>query len=89
MEVAHLDLYRLASLEGEDPQLLDDYLTLTAHGMGKADMQLKNQDKGHSAELAAFAAAACGGERFPIPWEELLETWDISHHADRICRLTD
>ena len=27
VEVAHLDLYRLASLEGEDPQLLDDYLT--------------------------------------------------------------
>lgn len=69
--------------------VLDDYLTLTAHGMGKADMQLKNQDKGHSAELAAFTAAACGGERFPIPWEEMLETWDISHHADRICRLTD
>jgi len=27
VEVAHLDLYRLASLEGEDPDLLDDYLT--------------------------------------------------------------
>lgn len=27
VEVAHLDLYRLASLEGEDPALLDDYLT--------------------------------------------------------------
>ena len=27
VEIAHLDLYRLASLEGEDPQLLDDYLT--------------------------------------------------------------
>jgi tRNA threonylcarbamoyladenosine biosynthesis protein TsaE len=26
-EIAHLDLYRLASLEGEDPALLDDYLT--------------------------------------------------------------
>jgi tRNA threonylcarbamoyladenosine biosynthesis protein TsaE len=26
-EVAHLDLYRLASLEGEDPALLEDYLT--------------------------------------------------------------
>src|SRR5688500_2336291 len=26
-EVAHLDLYRLESLEGEDPALLDDYLT--------------------------------------------------------------
>lgn len=26
-EVAHLDLYRLAGLGGEDPALLDDYLT--------------------------------------------------------------
>ena len=26
-EVAHVDLYRLASLAGEDPALLDDYLT--------------------------------------------------------------
>jgi tRNA threonylcarbamoyladenosine biosynthesis protein TsaE len=27
LEVAHLDLYRLASLAPEDPALLDDYLT--------------------------------------------------------------
>jgi tRNA threonylcarbamoyladenosine biosynthesis protein TsaE len=27
VEVAHLDLYRLHSLAGEDPALLDDYLT--------------------------------------------------------------
>ena len=27
IEVAHVDLYRLPSLEGEDPALLDDYLT--------------------------------------------------------------
>ena len=27
MEVAHLDLYRLGSLAGEDPALLDDYVT--------------------------------------------------------------
>ena len=27
LEVAHLDLYRLVSLAGEDPALLDDYLT--------------------------------------------------------------
>ena len=26
-EVAHLDLYRIDSLAGEDPALLDDYLT--------------------------------------------------------------
>ena len=27
IEIAHLDLYRLPSLAGEDPALLDDYLT--------------------------------------------------------------
>ncbi len=27
LEVAHLDLYRLESLAGEDPSLLEDYLT--------------------------------------------------------------
>jgi tRNA threonylcarbamoyladenosine biosynthesis protein TsaE len=27
IEVAHLDLFRLESLDGEDPALLDDYLT--------------------------------------------------------------
>lgn len=27
LEVAHLDLFRLGSLAGEDPALLDDYLT--------------------------------------------------------------
>jgi len=27
LEVAHLDLYRLESLAGEDPALLDDYVT--------------------------------------------------------------
>ncbi|MDQ4048709.1 MAG: tRNA (adenosine(37)-N6)-threonylcarbamoyltransferase complex ATPase subunit type 1 TsaE [Actinomycetota bacterium] len=27
VEIAHLDLYRLSSLAGEDPSLLDDYLT--------------------------------------------------------------
>ena len=28
--MAHLDLYRLGSLAGEDPALLDDYLTARA-----------------------------------------------------------
>lgn len=30
LPVSHLDLYRLGSLEGEDPALLDDYLTAEA-----------------------------------------------------------
>lgn len=66
--------------------VLDDYLTLIAHGAGKAGMELKTQDKGHRAEHEAFSAALDGSTRFPIPWEELLETWDVSHQADRICR---
>jgi tRNA threonylcarbamoyladenosine biosynthesis protein TsaE len=32
VEVAHLDLYRLPGLAGEDPALLDDYLTPTRIG---------------------------------------------------------
>jgi tRNA threonylcarbamoyladenosine biosynthesis protein TsaE len=32
LEIAHLDLYRLESLGGEDPALLDDYLTDTRIG---------------------------------------------------------
>ena len=27
LEIAHIDLYRLSTLDGEDPGLLDDYLT--------------------------------------------------------------
>ena len=32
VEVAHLDLYRLPDLAGEDPALLDDYLTVDRIG---------------------------------------------------------
>lgn len=44
LEVAHLDLYRLQSLEGEDPELLHDYLTperisfVEWPGVGEAQM---------------------------------------------------
>jgi tRNA threonylcarbamoyladenosine biosynthesis protein TsaE len=44
-EVAHLDLYRLQSLEGEDPALLDDYLTpgrigfVEWPGVGEAELE--------------------------------------------------
>jgi len=67
--------------------ILDDYLTMSAHGMPKAALTLKQQDKGHAAELAAFRKAASTGERFPIPWEELVETWQVTWQADQICRV--
>jgi tRNA threonylcarbamoyladenosine biosynthesis protein TsaE len=44
-EIAHLDLYRLESLRGEDPALLDDYLTGDRIGfvewpaVGEADIE--------------------------------------------------
>lgn len=66
--------------------VLDDYLGMTAHGVANCGLLLKSQDKGHAAELRAFQAAAVSGERFPIPWDELLETWQVSHLADGICR---
>jgi predicted dehydrogenase len=67
--------------------VLDDYLSLRGHGISAANLTLKAQDKGHAAELAAFHAAAASGERFPIPWDELVETWRVTWQADQLCRL--
>lgn len=64
---------------------LDDYRSMTAHGLAGADLSLKNQDKGHASELDAFYQALAGAPRFPIPWDELAETWIVSHEANRVC----
>ncbi|MEM1084368.1 MAG: bi-domain-containing oxidoreductase [Verrucomicrobiota bacterium] len=67
--------------------LMDDYLRLEAFGVPGAAQELKQQDKGHAGELKAFGEALHGGDRFPIPWQELEETWKVTHQADRICRM--
>ena len=67
--------------------ILDDYQGMEAYGIPNAGLKLKQREKGHAAELAAFHHAATQGERFPIPWEELVETWQISWQADQLCRL--
>ncbi len=66
--------------------VLDDYLTMAAHGMPKAGLALKQRDKGHGRELEVFCNAVASGQRFLIPWEELYETWWASWQADQICR---
>jgi len=66
--------------------ILDDYVSMSAHGLGGARINLKSADKGHQAEWGAFISAVASGERFPIPWEELVETWRVSWQADEICR---
>ena len=66
--------------------ILNDYLSMEGHGMSKGNLALKRQDKGHARELEVFRSTAISGERFPIPWEELVETWQVSWQADQICR---
>ena len=66
---------------------VDDYIAMRAHGIPGVGLELKQQDKGHAGELEAFHTAGVSGERFPIPWEELVETWQVSWQADQICRV--
>lgn len=55
---------------------LDNFLTLsvTSGGRTRTTKARMGQDKGHGAELAAFAAAVQAGGPAPIPEEELIET---------------
>jgi tRNA threonylcarbamoyladenosine biosynthesis protein TsaE len=67
--VSHLDLYRLAGLEGEDPALLDDYLTpdsiafvewpAAAKGrLGRPAVEARLSHAGGDRREIAFIAAA-------------------------------
>lgn len=55
---------------------LDNFLTLTVTSAGRTNTTKARmgQDKGHAAELAAFATAVQTGGAAPIPEEELIET---------------
>ena len=69
-----------------DGQLFEmqDYKIMKNYGDHK-DLILKKQDKGHLSELKVFAECVVKGERFPIPWEELKETWEITRQiADTV-----
>jgi predicted dehydrogenase/threonine dehydrogenase-like Zn-dependent dehydrogenase len=66
--------------------LVEDYLKLECHGHRGANLETRIQDKGHRTEIEEFHATVSRGERFPIPWLELSETWRVSHEADRLCR---
>jgi tRNA threonylcarbamoyladenosine biosynthesis protein TsaE len=67
-EVAHLDLYRLESLGGEDPALLEDYLTPARIGfvewpaVGEASID---------GVVARVAIAHAGGDRRSIEIERV------------------
>ena len=52
--------------------VIDDFRSVTTCASGRTRTQkLKGQDKGHAAEVAAFAQAVTDGMIAPIPWLEL------------------
>jgi predicted dehydrogenase/threonine dehydrogenase-like Zn-dependent dehydrogenase len=56
--------------------VLEDFrrLELVRHGRKKTLHSRFRQDKGHRAELEAFAAAVCGRRETPIPFDEIVST---------------
>jgi len=62
---------------------MEDYYSLREYGRTQQHLKSKRQDKGYRAELEAFHRAWVEGIRFPIPWEELLETWEITWRVSR------
>ena len=67
VEVAHLDLYRLGSLAGEDPALLEDYLTPDRVGFvewpGVAEPELDRLGPGVRVAVRVLIEHAGGDER--------------------------
>lgn len=68
LPVSHLDLYRLADLEGEDPALLDDYLGPD----GVAFVEWPDAGADHLGRAAIVVRLAHAGEerrRIEVEWE--------------------
>lgn len=67
---------RFEAFSGGTVVALDNFLTLSVTGMGRTrtTKARMGQDKGHGAELAAFANAVVAGGPAPIPEQELIET---------------
>jgi predicted dehydrogenase/threonine dehydrogenase-like Zn-dependent dehydrogenase len=54
--------------------ILDDFSQLTVYKNGKRAVTRRRQDKGHSAEIDAFARAIASGGSAPISWSEIRTT---------------
>jgi predicted dehydrogenase len=60
---------------------LDDYRSVSAVGMKVGTRG--GADKGHRAELAAFAAAVRAGEGYPIPLWQLVQATEVSFAVEK------
>jgi len=69
---------RVEVIGGGRVVVIDDFRLLTTCAHGKTQTRkfdlLGGQDKGHRAEIAAFADALTKGDAWPIPWPELRAT---------------
>jgi predicted dehydrogenase/threonine dehydrogenase-like Zn-dependent dehydrogenase len=67
---------RLEVFGGGSTAMLDDFrcLELVHHGRKEIIRSRWHQDKGHRAELQAFAEAVINGRAAPIPFEEIIAT---------------
>ena len=85
-EVAHLDLYRLGSLAGEDPALLDDYLTPGPRGLRR----MAGRGRAGPRAGGRARAARAHGRRPPADHGRVtLLGFDTSTAASTACVLRD
>jgi predicted dehydrogenase/threonine dehydrogenase-like Zn-dependent dehydrogenase len=78
---------RIEVIGGGRIAVIDDFRTVTTCRGGRTTRRkLRGQDKGHSAEIAAFANALCEGGAPPIPWDEIRATTLASLLAVRSLR---
>jgi predicted dehydrogenase/threonine dehydrogenase-like Zn-dependent dehydrogenase len=78
---------RIEVIGGGRIAVIDDFRTVTMCKNGRTvRRKMSGQDKGHSAEIAAFAEALCEGGRPPIPWDEIRATTLASLLAVRSLR---
>jgi predicted dehydrogenase len=63
---------RIEVIGGERIAVIDDFRSVTLCRDGRTTRKkLRSQDKGHRAEIAAFAESLVNGGPAPIPWPEL------------------
>lgn len=62
---------RVEVLGGGRVAVIDDYREVITVARGRSKKQKMKQDKGHNAEILAFAKALAAGCPSPIPWDEL------------------
>lgn len=62
---------------------LEDYKRAYFKGVRRGDREYRRPDKGHKAELEAFANAITNGGDWPIPLWQQLQATDIALHVER------